>query len=240
MHERFWSGKLLKSALLSVAATVVAYFFLLGGCTVGPSRMDNTNTAISLTRADGSRVEVPLSGPLHSHEAERIAREIQALDTAIASRKASAKTASEGAILAVVVESRNDAVHELDLALRVARNTSAGQLDTSILGKANRYSSVANEVLRSPVPNTSMVNTQILTSIPNATLHYQSKGEYDAKSELWLSYSEGDRLRIGLYVFLVEPPGPVTDSFCDLVPVTSDPTKKNLTPHQVGKLECSR
>ncbi len=191
MTERFCWGKLVNGKVLGVAATVMVFFILVCGCTVGTSRRDKTNTAISLTRPDGSIVAVPLSGPLHSRKAERISGEIQALDIAIAFRNASAKSESEAAMLAVAVESRNDALRELDLALRVTQETSAGQLDTSILGKAERYSSVANEVLRAPVPDTLMLGTQISTSVPNATLHYMSKGEYDAKSGSWTSYSRG-------------------------------------------------
>src|SRR6266849_173783 len=146
MTERFWWGKLVKGKVLRGAATITVFFILVCGCTVGTSRRDNTNTAILLTRPDGSIVAVPLTDPLHSQKDERISREIQALDIVIASRNASAKSESEAAMLAVAVESSNDALRELDLALRVAQNTSAGQLDTSILGKAERYSSVANEV----------------------------------------------------------------------------------------------
>jgi hypothetical protein len=203
---------------------------VLIGCSLGGMRHNNGEAVISLTRPDGTYVVLPLNGPLHSYNAERIAREIQSLDKIIAIRKASTASESDIAMLSVACESRNDALRELDLALRIAQQTSAGQLDDGILRKAEQYSSGASKALRSPVPTIIMVATQISTSVANATLHYMGKGDYDNKLNSWASYSKGDRLRIGRYVFRVEPSESNSEIYDELVLVITDPTERVITP----------
>ena len=186
--------------------------------------------SISLDRPDGTSVSVPLEGPLHNDMLERIAREIQTLDKFIASRNASSKSEADTAILKVAYESRNDALKQLDLALRIAQQTSSGQLDLGILRKAKEYSKDANEALVSQVPSSIFVTTQITTSVANATMHCISKGDYDAGKHSWMSYSTGDKLRIGRYVFRVEPREPASDIYEELVLVVKDPTQRKLHP----------
>jgi hypothetical protein len=190
----------------------------------------NDFASISLDRPDGSSVAVPLEGPLQNDTAELIAREIQAIDKIIASRNASPKSEVDSAVLEVAHESRNDALKQLDLALRIAQQTSSGQLDGGLLRKAKQYSEDANETLLSQVPSFLFVTTQITTSVADATMHYISKGDYDAKRHSWMSYSPGDKIRIGRYVFRVEPSDPVADIYEELVLVVKDPTQRTLRP----------
>jgi len=194
------------------------------------ARQNTSGDAITLLRADGGSVTIPLSGPLHNEKAESLARELQSLDNIIASRNALARSEIDAAILSVANESRNDALKELDLALRIAQQTSAGELDDKVLQMAERYSKASKEVLTSQVPTTIYVTTLISTSEANALLHYVSKGDYDAKNLSWISYSEGDKLRIGRYVFRVEPPNLNSGVYEEVVLVVSDPTKRKLTP----------
>ncbi|HME44994.1 MAG TPA: hypothetical protein VKF36_18015 [Syntrophorhabdales bacterium] len=191
---------------------------------------DDPASIISIAKPDGTNVLVPLSGPLHNETAEKIAREIQSLDKLISSRNVSPTSQAETALLTVARDSRNDALRELDAALRIAQQTSAGQLDEDILRKSKLYASSAREALRSPIPSTITVATQITTSIRNATLHYISKLDYDLKSQSWMSYSEGESLRIGRYVFRVDPCDVNLTGCEELVMVISDPTKRHITP----------
>ena len=202
------------------------FFVVLSGCSLN----GNFGETISLTRFDGSSVLVPLNGPLNNEKVERIAREIQSLDRIIASRKADTKSESEAAVISVAYESRNDALSELELALRIGQQTSAGQIDNGILRKAEQYYIGSKEVLRSPIPPNIFVATHISSSVANSTLHYISKGDYDAKKLSWISYSDGDRLKIGRYVFRVEPLETKSDFYEELVLVITEPTNRLIRP----------
>jgi hypothetical protein len=188
---------------------------------------------IILRRADGKTVTVPMSGSLYDARAESLAHEIQALDTQIRDARQSSLSPSQSeaaaAMLAVAVESREDAVRELELALAVARLTSAGKLDDESLGKAQDYAGSVKTVLSAQVPASILVATDISTSVPDATLHYISKGKFDAKSKEWSSYTAGERMRIGRYVFRVQQ-GDAGQPYDEYVLVTSDPTKKRISP----------
>lgn len=206
----------------------VFFVAVLTGC--GAATVQD-GSFISLSKPDGTHVLVPLNGPLHAARTDRLAREVQSLDKIIATRKDSARSQSEAAVIMIAVESRNDALKELELALRIAQQTSAGQLDDGILQKAERYCNGSREALNSPVPTAVFVTTHISTSLSGATLHYMSKGDYDANKKLsWASYSEGDKLRIGRYVFRVEPHDPNYGVYDELILVVADPTNRLITP----------
>jgi hypothetical protein len=226
----------MESSLLkrAVATTLVCVSFLAAF----PSRAAKKKADIVLSRADGNTVTVPMSGALHDPRAETLAREIQTLDAAIRHARASATSGSsseaQAAMLDVAVESREDAVRELELALAVARLTSAGKLDDESVGKAKDYASQVKAVLSAQAPNSILVATDISTTVPDATLHYMSKGKYNAKSKEWSSYTAGERMRIGRYVFRVQP-ADAAEVYEEFVLVTSDPTKKRLSPMRANR-----
>lgn len=215
----------------------VACVLLIAACASQPKAPDGRN--IVLKRADGHSVEVPLSGSLHDARAERLAREIQALDAQIATAQGKiigttgppvGREAVQYAMLDVAIESRDDALRELELALAVARKTSAGSLDDETVARAEDSASSASAVLSAQPPGSILVATNISTSVPGASLHYMSKGKHQRRSNEWSSYSDGERLHIGRYVFRVQPVDPGTVNYEETVLVISDPTQKRLTP----------
>jgi hypothetical protein len=210
----------------AIATTLLLALFL-----AIPSRAGKGKPDIVLSRADGKKVTVPMTGSLYDPRAEKLAREIQALDTEIARAPAPSPSSSEAAaaMLTVAVESREDAVRELELALAVARLTSAGKVDDKSIAKAQDYANSVKTVLSAQTPASVVVATDISTSLPNATLHYMSKGKFDAKSKEWSSYTDGDRLHIGRYMFRVQQ-ADTAEGFDERVDVISDPTKIRLSP----------
>jgi|ERR1044071_2269821 hypothetical protein len=207
----------------AVATTLLLALFI-----AVPSRAAKGKPDIVLSRADGKTVTVPMSGSLYDPRAEKLAREIQALDKEIRDTRASAPSPpSEAAaeMLTVAIESREDAVRELELALSVARLTSAGKLDEESVRKAQDFANSGKTVLSAQIPSSIFVATNISTSVPNATIHYMKKAQFAAKSKEWSSYTDGERMRIGRYVFRVQP-----GDYDEIVLVTSDPTNKRLSP----------
>lgn len=222
---------------LRIPSLAVACVLLIVACASQPKAPDGGN--IVLKRADGQSVEVPLSGSLHDPRAERLAREIQVLDEQIATAQGkiigttgppTGREAVQYAMLDIAIESREDALRELELALAVAPKTSAGSLDNETVARAEENASSASAVLSTQPPNSILVATNISTSVPGASLHYMSKGKHRQHSSEWSSYSDGERLRIGRYVFRVQPADPGTEIYEETVLVVSNPTQKRLTP----------
>lgn len=213
----------------AVATTLFSVLFLAAI----PSQAAKGKPDIVLKRADGKTVTVPMSGSLYDPRAEKLAREIQALDTEIRDARASAPSPpseAAAAMLTVAVESREDAVRELELALAVARLTSAGKVDDKSITKAQDYASSVKTVLSAQTPANFLVATDISTSVPNATLHYMSKHNFAAKSKEWSSYTNGQRLQIGRYMFRVQWSDTAEGYYDELVLVISDQTKQRLEP----------
>lgn len=204
---------------------------------VGPAAQAKDKPAnIVLKSATGQPIEVPVSGPLYNPRAEQLAREIETLDKQIAKarKEKPARTPDAATIkaemLSIAVEARNDALAELDLAMDVARKTSAGSLDEETVARAKEDARSAATVLSTRPPNSIAVATKISTSITDATLHYISKVKYQLRSTDWSSYTDGERMRIGRYVFRVQPPQVGSPTYEEVVLILSDPTTKRLTP----------
>lgn len=191
------------------------------------------DSKIVLKRADGEAVEVPLTGPGRDPRAEQLAREIQALDRQIAKDGGGGtpqNDAVKAEMLKIAKEARNDALSDLDLALAVARKTSAGSLDDETVARAKESARSAETILNTQPPSSILVATDISTSLPNATLHYMSNQKHRQHSTEWSSYTAGERLQIGRYVFRVEPPESSAPVYEEIVLILSDPTQKRLTP----------
>jgi hypothetical protein len=77
----------------------------------------------------------------------------------------------------IAIDARNDAVDSLDLAYRVAEQTS-GTLDSEQLDSAKRNIQFAKDLLKAPSPSKLFVRTRISTSIKEATIHCWNAAEF--------------------------------------------------------------
>jgi outer membrane murein-binding lipoprotein Lpp len=211
----------------------VSCALLIVGCA---SRAKEQPGNIVLKSATGKAIEVPLSGSLYDARAAQLAREIQTLDQQIAKGRKQRPAATpetdviQDEMLNIAIEARNDALADLGLALEVARKTSAGSLDEETIARAKEDADSAMTVLNTQPPSSIAVATNISTSVADATLHYMSKAKHRQRSTDWSSYTEGERMRIGRYVFRVQPPETGTPLYEELVLIIADPTQKRLTP----------
>lgn len=208
---------------------------LLSAMFIGCAAQSGANKSVVLTTAKGGVVEVPLSGPGFDPRAVDLASDIQALDKQITQARKAKPAASpdmaeiRAEMLEIAVDSRNDALSELDLALSVARKTSAGALDDEAVARAKANANSGRAVLSNSAPSSVIVATDI-SSAAKATLHYMSKASYQARSTEWSSYTEGERMRIGRYMFRVQPADANTPPYTEVVLILADPTRKRLVP----------
>lgn len=192
---------------------------------------------LKVTLADGRVVEVPKSGPLHDAEAVALAKEIRRSDKDIARLKKSMEAlVSRGqvgpevaeATVDTAVELRDLSAQQLDLALRKAQNTS-GFLDRSLIQSGQSYLNTAREVAAAPAKKLT-VPTEITTDPPDGVLHRMLVADYERKSHQWQSYSPGQLLRIGNYMFRVSSrseDGSLREYY-EVVTVLADPTTQTI------------
>ncbi|MBI1686162.1 hypothetical protein [Caulobacter hibisci] len=229
--SRGWGAKRGKPLVFPIAVCA-----LLG--VASPLSAKPPADTIVLKGGTGDTVEISTTGPFADPHATQLAQDIQALDQQIAKMRkqkaerdpAAAEVKAE--MLGIAVDARDDALSELDLALAVARKTSAGALDPDAVARADADARAAKTVLSSRAPSSIAVTTSISTSVTDATLHYMSAQKHRQRSTEWSSYSDGERMRIGRYVFRVNPARAGAPGYEEFVLVISDPTRKRLTPMQ--------
>jgi hypothetical protein len=194
---------------------------------------------ILITKADGSQLRVPTTGPLADSNAESVAKSVHFLDADLKAAKKGHNPRGTGttgddaqvraAMWQIALESRNEAVDQLDLAYRVAEQTSAGNVDLKLVDKAKQGVERAREVMTSPAPPSLFVHTEIQVGKPNATLHYIDMASYKRQSTAWVSYDFGVPLHIGLYMFRLDAPD-VSEPYREEVLVLAEPTRHTITP----------
>jgi hypothetical protein len=185
---------------------------------------------ITLKSSNGTKVLIPADGqPGFNETAHEAALDIGSLDREVKNpRKRSGDRQVLLAMRQIAVDARDDAVDSLDLAYRVAGETS-GVLDPQQLDSAKRNIQFAKELLNAAPPPKLYVRTVISSTITGATIHYWNAADYKMKVGTWNSYTAGDNLRIGRYFFSVHP-GDGKEPFQELVLVLSDPTERTLSP----------
>ena len=190
---------------------------------------DRGSRDIILLKSDGSQVRVPASGPLASPAAQEIARDVQAYDRRARSQPFSGAADPQiaQAVERLAQEVRDDAVDRLDQTYRLA-DVVAGPLDQDLLEAARKTADALKQMMRAPPPPRLNVRTQITVTLPNASLHYCLRGDYKANACSWRSYSTGDVLPIGLYMFRAESAG--NEPTEEEVLVLNDPTTRMIAP----------
>jgi hypothetical protein len=213
---------LLSLCCFALTATVI----LLPASAQAPSNKD-----ITLTTSRGTAVRVPSSGALANDAAQQVALNVIAIDGQLKlskSRKRSGKSDVAAAMQQMATDARNDAVDSLDLAYRVAGETS-GNLDSTQIDSAKQNVQIANEILKAAPPVRLYVRTAISSTVTGAALHYWDAADYKKKVGSWSSYTPGDQLHIGRYRFRVDAVNG-GEPYQELVLILSDPTEKVLSP----------
>ena len=187
-----------------------------------------SNPDITLTTSSGTQVRVPSSGALADDDAQHVARDVIAIDGQLKSHKRRGKSDVATAMREMAVDARNEAVDSLDLAYRVAQETS-GPLDSTQIDSAKQNAQIANEILKAAPPARLYVRTAISSTVAGAALHYWEAANYKKKVGSWSSYTAGEQLHIGRYFFRVDAVNG-GEPYLELVLILSDPTEKVLSP----------
>lgn len=199
---------------------------LLSACASTPEPAEPRTAEI--TRREGPPVVVPLEGPLATPATKGIVERIQAIDADLARWRSSVSGDPEviAAMERVALETREDAVEELEKALAIAESTS-GPLDF-LFRDADEKLDDTREVLAASPPASVWCRSEI-TAVPDgAFIHYMAEGDFADGRREWSSYSPGALLRIGRYRFRVTQ-GEEHD-YDEVVTVVADPTVARLQP----------
>jgi hypothetical protein len=185
---------------------------------------------ITLTTSSGTKVLVPSSGALANDSAHQVAHDVIAIDGQLKSkpRKRPGNSDVAAAMQQMAVDARNDAVDSLDLAYRVAGETS-GILDNGQIDSAKQNVQIAKIILNTTPPARLYVRTAISSTVTGASLHYWDAAEYKKKIGSWSSYTSGEQLHIGRYLFRIDGANG-GEPYEELVLILSDPTEKVISP----------
>ena len=185
---------------------------------------------ITLTTSSGTKVVVPSSGALANDSAQQVAQDVIAIDRRLKSKPQRPAGNSDvvAAMQEMAADARNDAVDSLDLAYRVAGETS-GILDNGQIDSAKQNTQIAKLILDAAPPARLYVRTAISSTVAGASLHYWDAAEYKKKIGTWSSYTPGEQLHIGRYLFRVDAVNG-GEPYEELVLILSDPTEKVISP----------
>jgi hypothetical protein len=206
----------------------------ISDCSHGSASREPNEDQIVLPVAPDKYIEVPLSGPQYDENAATVAKEINKVGAELTAwQESGAVTNAEvrKAMFEIASQMQWEAAANIDLAYRVAKKTSGGPLDPSLIERASKLNADASALTKIQPPDTVYVSTEISTSVDGAALHYMSLGDYyQNKDSGWRSYSDGQTMRIGRYMFRVQPPSPVQGIYREILLVISDPTKRKIVP----------
>jgi hypothetical protein len=213
-----------KSTLLSLCCFAVT----AGVAPLQVPAQDHPEKDITLTTSSGTSVRVPSSGAISNDAAKQVARDVIAIDRQLKPGKKSGKSDVSAAMQQIALDARNDAVDSLDLAYRVAGKTS-GALDSEQIDSAKRNVQIANDILKATPPPRLYVRTAISSTLTGAVLHYWDAADYKKKIGSWSSYTPGEMLHIGRYLFRLDS-ATGGEPYQELVLILSDPTEKMISP----------
>lgn len=207
---------------ISVSAMAVATAILVS--TVG-----GADKSITLHKANGTSLVVRDQGAA-GDEAFAVAEKIATFDSEWkSSQPLEGRTEVIRAMQQIAAEQREDAVETLDRAIRIANRTGGG-MDKTLVKSAGEALASARQVISAEPPPSLFVRTEITMADPQRALHYQTAAEYRRKEESWHSYNLGERLRIGRYIFRIQPGKPEAHDYRETILVLADPTVVKLQP----------
>ncbi len=208
--------------------TIAGIIISVGGRPFTSAGADKQEKQLKVSKPDGTELRVPATGPSSNEDAKQVATEVQDFDRQIRSfpkRRHSVDPKVLAAMREIALESRNDAVQQLDLAQQVGQMTSgSGTWDSQLVQVAKRSIGRGMQVLNASPPESLFVEAKISTSVSNATLRYCRGAEHGKTTSSWKSYNPGTKLEIGLYWFRVEAGQGQSEAYEEQVLVLNDPT----------------
>lgn len=185
----------------------------------------STGTVAEIPRQQGT--------PGFNADAAQLASQIRQLDAAVAAWQLPAGAVAPdlaAELLRIVRESRDSAVDTIALAYRIAERTS-GPLDGRLVGSASEtVKSLQDAVKASPSSFRWSVVT-FISAEAGAAIHYVSGAEFAGSgTPSWQSYSKGQALRVGRYMFRVQPADAARRPFLESITVLQDPFSRELLP----------
>jgi hypothetical protein len=218
------SGKRALRSLWSLALTTIII-------SLPAQAQSNSDKDITLATSSGTAVRVPSTGALANDAAQNVALDVVYVDRQLKSSKSGKRAGKEDVAAAtqkMALDARNDAVDSLDLAYRVAEKTS-GVLDSGQIDSAKQNVQIAKLILKTTPPARLYVRTAISSTVSGAALHYWDAADFKKKVGSWSSYTPGEPLHIGRYLFRVDG---VNDNepYEELVLILSDPTERVISP----------
>lgn len=203
---------------------------VIGGVPLTVAAQVNSQKEVTLTTSKGSAVHIPTTGTLANDAAEQVAVDVVAIDGQLKPGKIGKKGKADvaAAMRQMAMDARNDAVDSLDLTYRIAGQTS-GPLDSQQIDAAKENVQIVKDILKATPPPTLYVRTTISSTVSGASLHYWDAADYKKKIGTWSSYTPGETLHIGRYLFRLDSAAG-GEPYQELVLILSDPTEKVLSP----------
>jgi len=182
----------------------------------------------------GTTVDIPAIGaPNFSPDAGRIAGDIKALDTAVANWKLPSTDIPPdlaAAVVSIVKESRDNVIVTMSDAYEIAQRTS-GPLDSRRMNSAQINLKTLQDAVSAAPGSLKWYAVTNITSEAGAAIHYVAGVDFDkaaTSQPAWQSYTRGQSMRIGRYVFRVQPNNPARPPFLESVPILVDPFARNI------------
>lgn len=230
------SGKRRLMAAFTTICRLAACAALVSCANNAPAPLEQAHRVPSdrFQTSGGTTVDIPAKGaPNFNLEASRIAGDLKALDAAVANWKLSPADIPPDlavAVMSVVKESRDNVIVMMADVYEIARRTS-GPLDNRRMESAQiSLKTLQDAVSVAPGSLKWYAGTNI-TSEPGAAIHYVAGIDFDKAATIqlaWQSYTRGQSMRIGRYVFRVQPNNPSRPPFFESVPILVDPFVRNI------------
>ena len=216
-----------RNAYICFALFSVVWTLLAGCATKEPLRE-------RFQAESGAVVELPGEGsPDFDRNAGEVTSQIRQLDTAIKDwqRKSThMDPALASEILRILRESRDAAVQDIALAYRIPQQTS-GPIDNGLIALARNSVAHLLETTKSPTTGFKFEVSTVITSKNSAAIHYVPLGEFERSSSPdWQSYTKGQLLRIGRYMFRVQPADRSRRAFTQKLEILREPSEHELVP----------
>lgn len=208
-HPKFYRVYLYASATLAV---------LLAACQSSPQ-----SRVIVLQPSTGPAVRVPLGTSFVGDDVQQLAKQIAATDQKRPKGWNAASPELIATLMKMRTEARDEAIENLSSELQIEQDTSGGA-DDVVLARAHQALKELSELLSDSPPPALDVRTEISTADAPHTLRYMSRGDYQHEQSFWSSYTFGDQLHIGRYMFKVDSCETPTGDYVEPILILPNPT----------------
>lgn len=214
--------------MLRSTATFVIFILATGCVTNEPKQEAPDYPQVVIERSGQKPLVIEDDGTPSRQALFNQAKELEELDGEI--KRWQQSTEGDSTVLKnmidVMIQNREDAVAELENAWLATNSRSWGSASEHV-ESANRNIESVRSAMGGSVPGSIYCQTQISSIIEDSHLHYLPEGVYRDGSEDWISYTQGARMKIGNYRFLVSNQG---EPFDEKVTILQDPFVHVIQP----------